>query len=85
VVTGEAIVVLAGRSSKKTDVPFTLRAAAPDADAGPTAPAATSSGGGCAIDPRRAHERGTQGIALGGIALLGAIGVMRRRRRSREP
>ena len=34
VVTGEAIVVLAGRASKKTDVPFTLRAAAPEAEPG---------------------------------------------------
>lgn len=85
VVTGEALVVLAGRASKKTDVPFTLRAAAPDADAGPTAPTApsdTSSGGGCAIEAHSSRERDAQAFAMGGIALLGAIGVVRRRRRS---
>lgn len=84
VVTGEAIVVLAGRASKKTDVPFTLRAATPEADAGPTAPGDTSSGGGCAIEVRGAHGRGVTGFTMGGIALLGAIGVVRRRRRSGE-
>lgn len=49
-VSGAAMLVLAGRSSKKTDVPWTLRASAPsvDADAGPTPSADTDSGGGCA-------------------------------------
>ncbi len=76
-VTGEAIVVLAGRSSQKTDVPWTLTASAPpDADAGPSASgAATSSSGGCSIGRTSAG-----GASM--LPLLLALPWLRRRRRA---
>jgi hypothetical protein len=45
-VAGEAILVLAGRSAKKTDVRYTLRAAKIEEPA-PPPPATTDEGGGC--------------------------------------
>jgi len=76
-VTGEAIIVLAGRSPKKTDVTWTLRATAPavDTDAGTTpAPTGnTESSSGCATGHRSA-----QGAWLVAIAL--AAMTTRRRR-----
>lgn len=77
-VSGEAMLVLAGRSSKKTDVPWTLRATAPsvDADAGPTAPSADGdSGGGC-----------TTGRASSGAWwAIAALAIVHARRRVTRP
>jgi MYXO-CTERM domain-containing protein len=77
-VSGSAIVVLAGRSSKKTDVHWTLRATTPvdpNADAGPE-PTATDSSSGCAVGS--GASGGSSAWALG---LLGLAVVAGRRRR----
>lgn len=94
-VAGDAIVVLAGRASKKTDVPWTLRASAPvdpGADAGPT-PTETDSGSGCAVATSAPATGAASGRLFAALAALlgGALtsrarsarAAARRRRSSR--
>ncbi len=91
VVTGETLVLLAGRSSKKTDVAYTLAAVTvppPDADggvdAGPLADTGGGGGGGssggCALD-ERARSSENRGLFAIGLTLVCAF-VARRRRTS---
>lgn len=68
-VTGEAMIVLYGRSAKKTDVPWKLvaTAGAVDADAGVTPPSGnTDSGGSCGFG----HTSGAGGLLVV-LAMLG--------------
>lgn len=72
-VEGEAIVVLAGRSSKKTDVRYVLRAEAIAAET--PAPAPNESGGGCST------ARPASG-ALGAWVFVGLVATRATRRRA---
>ncbi len=77
-VEGETILLLAGRSAKKTDVHYTLRAAA-IAEPPPPAPAANEDSGGCSTTGRTSTTPGWM------IALLGTIVARSRLRRVPRP
>lgn len=88
VLDDEAIVVVSGITSKKTDAPFTVTLApivdvgTEAADAGSPAPAAapTSSAGGCAL---ASSKLGSRGAAVG-LVPLGLVLVARRRGNARR-
>lgn len=71
-VAGEAVVVLAGRSPKKTDVRWTLRAAVPAAPQPPPQPASGGDDGGCAVTERAPHGAAAS-AAFTFAALLSAL------------
>lgn len=77
-VSGEVMIVLAGRSSKKTDVPWKLVAALPatEPEPTPTPTASTDSGGGCSTG------RTSSGSALGLMLVAGLFARRRARPRS---
>lgn len=87
-VEGEALVIVAGITTKKTDAPFTLHIGAADPDlpapgGTPAAPAGTdgatasSDDGGCSVTRRPKRETGIVGLAFAALGLVAA-----RRRRS---
>ncbi|MBI2395279.1 MAG: hypothetical protein HYV09_37265 [Deltaproteobacteria bacterium] len=70
-VQGEAIVVLAGRSSKKTDVRWALRASVPVVEPPPQATGGDDDGG-CTFTERAPHGAAAS-AAFVGVALLSAL------------